>query len=310
MPVDARELSRLPISDDPWEVEILDVPDVGDGAGPREWLVVLETSSGALRWDGPLPVGGSLREALGEAMLATTNYSWPARPRLLRCGSEPVRRRVAAECPVGRVAVKVGSVDLIVDLLSDSVQVDPDGPPVPGLDDDVPAWASALRAFAAEAPWRTVRSEVLFHFQGGPPALSDVELVITGLDEERVGIMVFLRDEDVGEDDSADDLFAGVDFFEVVLYPVRGRDPAELARCAAQGLLLPGGWVPHGYVGNPAGEPLGPERERLLRTALEAVMDLWRAHGAAVAEGPCAHTAETSLGTVQVTSSPPTDWEE
>lgn len=310
MAVDARILSRLPVATDRWEVDIM-TPEPGPNVRPsEEWLLVVDAASGQLRAELQLFEARSLRDALGEAMAEPGDEAAPARPRLLRCATEEVRRRVAAACPVGKVVIKVGPVDALDALLDERDEVDDEEPEpdavLPGVTAEFELWRAAVELFIAHAPWQVVSDRVVFRFDDAPLDLAEVVVVVIPPSRGGPALWLFEDLEMYHQLIDHEGAYPGCGPDVMVLIPRGECSTHEILDCAKAGLLFGAEWalsVFHAH-GDAERELNLASASRLL-AAVQAVSVHCAGHRGRLARQPCASEVPTACGSMRVTSTPP-----
>lgn len=279
--LDPRAIARLPVCLPVWEVDVFPAPIRVPGEDLEGILLVVDTGTGQVRIAAPIRRGEDIRPLLAAAMLKPVGAQAPARPRRMVCRDEATRARVAvAVAGLGVEAQRADDLaamdDVIMSMMTALGGVAVDGPVMPGIDQDLPAWRAALQRLARVEPWASLRDSVTFRFEGGPTGLAGSVAIVIGLAGEQEGLVLFPSDE------AYDRFVLGhhgaterIDACSLLLYPDHEVDGGDRRACAEAGLVLPGDRYPHLYQMRDGAMTLAsePDQRRVL-AAIEAVCGL------------------------------------
>ncbi len=309
MKIDHAAFARLPISTQPWEVDIFDAPVAVEGEDLEGLLIVAEAATGQIRLAVPLRRGERLAAHLHAALFAPVGELVPMRPRVVHCRNKATQRRVAEAW--GHLGIEVHAVGALpaIDAATRAMTEALGGTDgVPGITDDVPAWRKALSRLVGVAPWEALNDGVTFRFEGGPKGLAEGVGILIGLAGEQEGVVLFTSEEAyrtfcarLGHGDA----MMHTEALTLHLYPSSEVSVPERAACVEQGLALPGDRFPCVFLlDHGAAVPLSESRQAILLTAVEAICGLCEIDPEAPASRDCSARVATRHGAVVVRSHP------
>lgn len=300
----AKSLSKLPRSDEVWEIGMIHAEHRTQGVDLVGLLLVVERTSGAIRVAEAVVRGESPAVVLRAAFVRPAAPSRPGRPKRAVFDDPALQQQVApllAEAQVLSVSAEATPAldDAIARVLGKAGAA-----AAPGIDSDLSTWRVVLASLIRLAPWTRLDDHVEFTFDGA--GLEGAVGTVMGAGGRIPGVRLHASMADLQRHRDAALAPTGrviASSLHVMLEPRSGLSAEEVERCLRAGLQFVPGLYPRVYaVDGGALRPATPTEQGRMLIAVRAVTALCERDLARLAKG---QRSTLSLGvddaTVEVT---------